>query len=64
MTKEPSYTNEYHSRKIAEGKLILFTGAGFSMGATDYSGKNLPSGYGLAKELWEIAFPGEPYFDV
>lgn len=48
---------------VAQGKVILFTGAGFSLGARNQSGSHLPTASELSKELWEIAFPGEPYED-
>jgi hypothetical protein len=37
---------------------ILFTGAGFSLGATNIAGKPLPSAKELRSILWEICFPG------
>lgn len=52
---------EYLGRKLAEGNLVLFTGAGFSMAAKDLAGQNLPSGPGLAGEIWKLAFPDQDF---
>ena len=52
---------EYLSRKISDANLILFTGAGFSLNACDTKGKNLPSSSELAKELWNLICPNEPF---
>jgi hypothetical protein len=41
---------------------VLFTGAGFSAGVQTESGVEVPSADGLARALWEIAFP-EHEFD-
>lgn len=38
-------------RHAIDGNAILFTGAGFSWGATNRAGKTIPSGLGLAKML-------------
>ena len=42
---------KYLGRKLSEGKLILFTGAGFSSNAKDMKGRNLPLAKELAKEI-------------
>ena len=36
-------------RCLLSGNPILFTGAGFSLGAVNGAGENLPSGYQLKK---------------
>jgi hypothetical protein len=41
------------ARRVHLGRSILFTGAGFSIGATSYSGKPLTDAIGLAKDLSE-----------
>lgn len=46
---------------VRQGRVILFTGAGFSLEAKTRSGQNLPTTPELAEALWEIAFPGEEY---
>jgi hypothetical protein len=46
---------------VGQGRLILFTGAGFSLGASNGQGQRLPTVSDLTRELWEVAFPGEPY---
>ncbi len=38
---------------------MLFTGAGFSSGAQDVHGGCIPTSEAIAKEIWEICFPGE-----
>src|SRR5438128_1423973 len=45
---------------MSRGQLVLFTGAGFSFGAKDRSGRDVPSSNELRDMLLEIAFPGEP----
>jgi len=47
--------------QVSRGELILFTGAGFSIGAKDHSGRPVPSVSELKKELWQLLYPGEPY---
>ncbi len=49
--------------QASRGELILFTGAGFSLGAKDHSGRPIPSSYDLKRELWQLCYPGEPYDD-
>jgi len=46
---------------VSQGRVILFTGAGFSLDAKNRSGEFLPTVNELAKTLWDIAFPREPY---
>lgn len=46
---------------VSRGELILFTGAGFSLGAKDHSGRPIPSVGELKKELWQLLYPGEPF---
>jgi hypothetical protein len=53
--------DEYLSEQFKQGRLILFTGAGYSLSAVDTSGRPLPTGKRLAEELWELTYPGEPY---
>ncbi len=48
---EESRIKSYLGRKLSEGNLILFTGAGFSSGAKDRQGKTLPTSHELAKEI-------------
>lgn len=42
---------------------ILFTGAGFSGGATTIANRSTPSVSELKQELWKLCFPGEAYED-
>lgn len=46
-------------RQLAAGRVVLFTGAGFSVDAKAHDGSPIPSGPELADELWQICFPGE-----
>lgn len=54
-------SERYLESSLASGSAILFTGAGFSRGARNRSNEPLPSGAELAEDLWQIAFPGEPF---
>lgn len=49
------------ANQIASGKLILFTGAGFSLAASNKSGNNVAGVSQLRQALWEIAFPDVPF---
>ena len=47
-------------RGLAAGRMVLFTGAGFSSLARDKSGKRrVPTGKSLADDLWQLCFAGE-----
>jgi len=46
---------------IAQARVILFTGAGFSLGAQNDAGDGLPGVADITKRLWALAFPGEAY---
>lgn len=45
------------------GRAILVTGAGFSKGAVDINGDDLPLGRELAEQIWPIAFGNDPFDD-
>ncbi len=49
--------------QLSRGEVILFTGAGFSLGARNRGGAQLPTVHELKAGLWEIAFPGESFDD-
>ncbi len=49
--------------QLARGEIVLFTGAGFSSGAKDRTGLNVPGSTQLAEELWSLSFPDRP-FDI
>jgi hypothetical protein len=51
----------YLGRQLEHGRLILFTGAGFSVDAADVENRKLPSGVELARELWQLCFPDESF---
>lgn len=46
--------------QMARGEVILFTGAGFSHGATDRDGQPIPQVRQLKEEIWDLIWPGEP----
>ncbi len=66
--KEEKRIKEYLGRKLSEGVMILFTGAGFSADAKDKNGKNLPLSGELAEELCDLIdlkySPGESLKDI
>lgn len=45
--------------RMARAEVVLFTGAGFSFGATDQSGTPIPQVTALRDEIWELTWPGE-----
>ncbi len=47
--------------QFSQGTPVLFTGAGFSAGATNIEGNNVPVGAELREEIWKLAFPGESF---
>lgn len=50
----------YLQRELRGGRMVLFTGAGFSSLARDSQGRRrVPTGTQLAGELWQLCFPGE-----
>ncbi len=65
MTSEPGELDKNSERflenALASSATILFTGAGFSRGARNQLGEPLPLGSELTKDLWALAFPGEPF---
>lgn len=46
---------------MSRGEVILFTGAGFSLGARDRAGQGIPSSSELRREIWNLCYPGEPF---
>lgn len=48
------------ARSLEQGRVVLFTGAGFSRDAVSVSGDPIPLGSELKELLWELAFPGDP----
>jgi hypothetical protein len=53
------YVIERLRSQIQQGQVILFTGAGFSLGARSTGGLPLPTTAGLADVLWDTAFANE-----
>jgi hypothetical protein len=45
--------------QIPRGQTVLFTGAGFSQGASDLNGTPIPQVKGLTEEIWRRAWPDE-----
>jgi hypothetical protein len=62
MQMEPTDLARLRSQ-ASRGELILFTGAGFSLGAKDRKGENLPSSAQLKLEIWQLCYPGEAFDD-
>lgn len=46
--------------QLARGQVVLFTGAGFSYGATDTAGKPIPQVNDLKNEIWGLLWGDEP----
>ncbi len=49
------------SGRLERADPILFTGAGFSIGAKNIRGDSPPMAPALKRELWSLCFPGEPF---
>jgi hypothetical protein len=47
--------------QATRGELILFTGAGFSLGAKNHSGQPIPSSSELKRLLWQLCYRDEPF---
>lgn len=58
-TVDPS-VQAYLAGQFERGRPVLFTGAGFSLGAKDIDGRPLPTGNALAEEVSQLLYPGEP----
>lgn len=52
---------DYLGNALAAGRMCLCTGAGFSCAAVDPSGRPIPDGRTLAREIWPLCFPDEPW---
>ncbi|MGA9885754.1 MAG: SIR2 family protein [Candidatus Acidiferrales bacterium] len=63
MQIDPSDLARLRSQ-ASRGELVLFTGAGFSLGAKDYSGRVIPSSAQLKREIWDICYPDEQFDDT
>src|ERR1035441_557683 len=51
----------YLAGQIEQGNVILFTGAGFSLGAHAEDGQSIPSAGQLLRELWPLVYGGANY---
>jgi Mrp family chromosome partitioning ATPase len=49
------------SGQMERGLAVLFTGAGFSLGARNVCGQQFPSYEDLKRAIWEICFSGEAF---
>lgn len=47
--------------QFERARAILFTGSGFSTNAKNLEGRPLPSGPELARSLWQLCFPSDPF---
>src|SRR4051812_35106295 len=46
---------------VRQGRIVLFTGAGFSAGACTESGAHVPTAHDLSVALWNLAFPNHDF---
>jgi len=54
---------KYLIRLIGRNEVILFLGAGFSLGAKNQLDENFPTGWKLGKKLWDFLGYKEDYND-
>lgn len=47
--------------QMSRAELVLFTGAGFSLGAKSRSGSLVPSASDLKEEIWKLCYPSDPF---
>ena len=52
---------DYLKGKLSTAHLMLFTGAGFSVGAKDKKGQALPTSKDLSKEIWKNFYPDDSF---
>lgn len=52
---------QYLKRHLHSNRVVLFLGAGFSMGAKNAQGETLPSSNDLAEKLWDYMDYANPY---
>ena len=50
--------------QFERGLPVLVIGAGFSLGAKNIEGDELPSVDRLKRKLWELCFPGETFEEL
>ena len=56
----PTSVMEFLRQELSTGRMVLFTGAGFSTVAHDVTGqRRVPTGTAFADELWRLCFPDE-----
>jgi hypothetical protein len=49
--------------QMGRAEISLFTGAGFSFGARDGTGRPIPQVDELRREIWELVWPDDPFDD-
>jgi Mrp family chromosome partitioning ATPase len=47
--------------QFERGRAVLFTGAGFSVGAKNIEGEDLPGAENISRKIWELCFPSDPF---
>jgi hypothetical protein len=52
---------EYLKTQFKRGRIILFTGAGFTSTSKNLDGESVPVGAELAKKIWPLCFPALPF---
>jgi hypothetical protein len=57
--EERDFVIERLRAQMARGEVVLFTGAGFSAGASNANGELVPQGTDLKRAIWELIEPGE-----
>ncbi len=60
LTIESNYVPHLRDQ-FANGSVVLFLGAGFSLEARNTSGNNVPSAQALTEQLWNLCFPTDSY---
>jgi hypothetical protein len=63
LEEDPDRIVERLGPQMARAEVVLFTGAGFSWGATDLDGNAIPQPAALRDELWQTVWPDEPVDD-
>jgi hypothetical protein len=52
---------EYLKTQFERGRIILFTGAGFTATSKNLDGESVPVGGELAQKIWPLCFPSLPF---
>lgn len=54
---------EYLIRRLNRNEVVLFLGAGFSLGAFNLAGESFPTGYSLTKKIYAFLYPDLEFID-